>query len=48
MCTGKGTDFEINVDPEEIINKMEGNKKDLTNLDEVLVWLKLYYNLDES
>ena len=46
--TGKGTDFEVNVDPLEIINEMEGNKKDPTNLDEVLAWLKLYYNLDES
>ena len=34
--------------PLEIINEMEGNKKDPTNLDEVLAWLKLYYNLDES
>ena len=46
--TGKGTDFEVNVDPLEIINEMEGNKKDPTNLDEVLAWLKLYYNLDGS
>lgn len=46
--TGKGTDFEVNVDPLEIINEMEGNKKDPTNLDEVLAWLKLYYNLEES
>lgn len=46
--TGKGTDFEVNVDPLEIINEMEENKKDPTNLDEVLAWLKLYYNLDES
>mgnify|MGYP001591610184 FL=1 len=46
IFTGKGTDFEINVEPEEIINEMEGNKKNPTNLDEVLAWLKLYYNLD--
>lgn len=48
LTTDKGTDFEINVDPLEIINEMEGNKKDPTNLDEVLACLKLYYNFNES
>tara|TARA_B110000003_G_scaffold104386_1_gene106677 strand:- start:10442 stop:13021 length:2580 start_codon:yes stop_codon:yes gene_type:complete len=44
--TGKGTDFDINTDPEDIISEMEENKKDPTNRDEVMEWLQLNYKTE--
>ena len=44
--TGKGTDFDINTDPEYIISEMEENKKDPTNRDEVMEWLQLNYKTE--
>ena len=44
--TGKGTDFDINTDPEDIISEMEENKKDPTNRDEVMEWLQSNYKTE--
>ncbi len=44
--TGKGTDFDINTDPEDIISEMEENKKDPTNRDEVIEWLQSNYKTE--
>jgi len=40
--TGKGTDFEINVDTEELILKMEESGVDIKNREAVVNWLENY------